>query len=95
MKTLRLIDVEEFTKGSESCAIIFGDSASILTKSIKNLFKETDVSVGFLDTEAELESYARFRIITTPCVFVYKKGEFTNKFILPFKIEDILKCLKD
>lgn len=94
MKTLKLTDVETFIKESESCAIIFGDSASVLTRSTKTLFKDTKVIVGFVDTEEELESYSKFRLRTTPCVFVYKNGELNSKFTLPFKLEDILVCLR-
>lgn len=86
-------DVEKFKENNSSCIIIFGDTTSVLTKSVYTLMNTLGTAVRVLDTEENLLSYSTFRIRTTPVVHVYKNSEIVGNFPLPINITGVKQCL--
>lgn len=93
MTKLQLTDIDSFIKQNKKCIIVFGDTTSILTKTVFSVLKEFGVEIRVLDTEENLESYSKYRIRMTPLVHVYVKSELLNTFSLPLNREDVKKCL--
>jgi hypothetical protein len=93
MTKIQLTDVEKFKEDNSLCILVFGDTTSILTKSLFTLMSSLGCEVRVLDTEENLLSYSTFRIRTTPMVHVYKNSEIVGTFTLPIDIEGITRCL--
>jgi hypothetical protein len=93
MTKIQLTDVEKFKEDNSLCILVFGDTTSILTKSLFNLMSGLGCEVRLLDTEEDLLSYSTFRIRTTPMVHVYKDSEILGVFTLPIDIEGVKRCL--
>jgi hypothetical protein len=95
MTKLQLTDIDNFVEQNKKCIIIFGDTSSILTKTLFSVLKDLGHEIRVLDTEEYLESYTKYRIRTTPLVHVYINAELTSKFVLPINREDVKKCLNE
>jgi hypothetical protein len=93
MTKLQLIDIETFINQTKNCILIFGDTTSILTRSVFTLLKDLGYEICIIDTEENLEAYAKYRIRTTPLIHVYTNSELTCTFTLPLNKEDVKRCL--
>ena len=92
MTKLQLIEVEKFITISKDCIVIFGDTTSVLTRSVISTLDNLS-KIGVLDTEENLEAFAKYRIRFTPYIHVYKNCELVGTFTLPISKEEITKCL--
>jgi len=95
MIKISLTDVEGFKDTNVFCILVFGDTTSVLTKTLYTLMTSFEVPVRVIDTEENLLTYSEFRIRTTPSVHIYKNSEIVGNFSLPISIEAVQICLKN
>lgn len=93
MKKINLQELDNLINEKKTFVIIFGDSFSILTKTLYNMLQDINTEVSVLDTEQNLESYIKYRLRFTPTVHVYVSGNLEQVFTLPIQKEQIVKCL--
>lgn len=93
MTKISLTDVQAFKDANVFCILVFGDTTSILTKTLFTLMTSFEVPVRVLDTEENLLTYSELRIRTTPSVHIYKNSEIVGNFSLPIDIEGVKQCL--
>jgi len=94
MTKIQLIDCAKFKDTNVFCILVFGDTTSVLTKTLFTLMTSFEVPVRVIDTEENLLTYSEFRIRTTPSVHIYKNSEIVGNFSLPIDIEGVKQCLK-